>query len=81
MWSIDNTPSGATTPGLSGCESNGNEGVFYTPQSSSIAEASLSDCLVSYPGHSEASYPLAEMQSVYSTAPANWATEIKVKGL
>ena len=34
---------------------------------------SLSDCLVSYPGHSlRRSYPSAEVQSVYSTAPADW---------
>ena len=35
-----------------------------------------SDCLVSYPGHSleRGSYPSTEMQSVYSTTPANWAT-------
>ena len=32
-------------------------------------------CLVSYPGHLLGkSYPSAERQSVYSTAPANWAT-------
>ena len=44
------------------------------PQSSSITGPSLSDCLVSYPGHSLwRSYPSAEVQSIYSTAPANWA--------
>ena len=35
-----------------------------------------SDGLVSYLGHSlgdVGSYPLAEVQSVYSTAPADWA--------
>ena len=33
------------------------------------------DCLVSYPGHSWSggSYSSAEKQSVYSTAPADWA--------
>ena len=32
-------------------------------------------CLVSYPGHSwvGGSYPAAEVQSAYSTAPADWA--------
>ena len=46
----------------------------YFPQSFSITGASPSDCLVSYPGHSlRESYPSAEMQSVYSTAQANWA--------
>ena len=34
-----------------------------------------SDCLVSYTRHSLVAkfYPSAEMHSVYSTAPANWA--------
>ena len=44
--------SGATTPGQSGTESDGNEGVFRIPQSSSIAGTSPSDCLVSNLGHS-----------------------------
>ena len=45
------------------------------PQSSSITGTSPSDCLVSYQGHSLGeSYPSAEVQSVYSTAPANWTT-------
>ena len=67
--------SGATTPGQSGPVSDGNEGVLHIPQSSSTAVTSLSDCLVSYPGHSfgGGSYPSAEKQSVYSTAPADWA--------
>ena len=68
--------SGATTPGQSGPGSNGNEGVLRIPQSSSTAGTSPSDCLVSYAGHSlgGGSYPSAEVQSVYSTAPADWAT-------
>ena len=44
--------SGATTPGQSGPESDGNEGVLRIPQSSSTAGTSPSDCLVSFPGHS-----------------------------
>ena len=36
-------------------------------------ETPYSDCLVSYLGHSlGGSYPFAEMESVYSTAPADW---------
>ena len=67
--------SGATIPGQSGPGSNGNEGVLRIPQSPSITGTSPSDCLVSYLGHSlGGSYPSAELQSVYSTAPANWAT-------
>ena len=55
--------------------SDGNVGVLRIPQSSSIAGTSPSDCLVSYPGHSleGGSYPPAEKQSVYSTAPVDWA--------
>ena len=44
--------SGATIPGQSGPGSNGNEGVFRIPQSSSITGTSPSDCLMSYPVHS-----------------------------
>ena len=58
IWPIDRTLSGATTPGQSRPGGDGNEGVFHIPQSSSITEVSLSDCLVSYPGHSlRESYP------------------------
>ena len=66
--------SGATTLGQIGPGSDGNEGVFRIPQSSSITETSQSDCLVSKTGHSlvEGSYPSAELQSVYSTAPGHW---------
>ena len=69
---IDRTLSGATTPGQSGPGSDGNEGVLRIPQSSSISGASLSDCFVSYLGHSLGeSYPSAEKQLVYSTALAD----------
>ena len=44
------------------------------PQSSSITGASPSDDLVSYLGHSLGeSYSFSQMQSVYSTTPADWA--------
>ncbi len=75
IWLIDRILSGATTPGQSGSGSDGNKEVLCIPQSSSITEASSSDCLVSYTGHSLGkSYPSAEMQSVYSAAPTNRAT-------
>ena len=45
------TTVGANTPGQSGAGSDGNEEVLCIPQSSSITEASPSDCLVSYTGH------------------------------
>ena len=65
--------SGATTPGQSESGSDGNEGELLIPQRSSIAGTSPSDRLVSYPGHWLFFYPLAEVQSVYSTAPFDWA--------
>ena len=74
IWHIDRPLSGATAPGQSGPESNGREGVLHIPQSSSITEASPSDSWVSYLGHSLGEcYPSAEMQSVYTAAPAKRA--------
>ena len=77
---IDRALSGATTLGQSGPGSNVKEGVLCIPQSPSIPGTSPSDCLVSYPGHSGwgGSYPSAEMQSVYSTAPADRAKKILI---
>ena len=76
IWPIDRTLSGATPPGQSWLGSDGNEGVLCIPQSSSITGAS--DCLVSSSGHSSGeSYPSAEMQSVYSAAPAEWASHFR----
>ena len=76
-------PSGATTPGQSEPGSNSNEGLLCIFQGSSITGTSPSDCLVSYPDHSlrERSYPAAEMQVVYSTAQADWATGHSLGGL
>ena len=49
------------------------------PQGSSITGNSSSDCLVSYQDiRWSGSYSSAEMQSMYSTAPADWATEYVV---
>ena len=51
---------------------DGNESVLSIPQISSITGGSPSNCLVSCPEYSlGGSYPSAEMQSVYSTAPAS----------
>ena len=73
IWPVDGTVTDTTTPDQNGVRSNENEGVLYIPQSPKNG-ASPSDGLVSYPGHLlEESYPSAEMQSVYSTVPANWA--------
>ena len=66
---------GTTTPDKSGPGSDGNKWVLCIPQSSSINIAS-SDCLESYPGLSPGkSYLSAEMQSVYSAAPADWVSD------
>ena len=70
---MDRTLPDVTTPSRSGSGSDRNEEVLCIPQSSSITGSSPSDCLVSYPGYSlEESYPSAEVQSVYSTALADW---------
>ena len=74
ILSIDRTLSSPTTPGQSEPGSNGNEGVLCIPQSSSITRVSPSDCLGLYSGHSlEEFYSSAGVQSVNSTAQANWA--------
>ena len=71
---IDRTLSGATTSSQSRLGSNGNEGVLHIPQSSGITGALPSDCLLTYTGHllEGGSYSSTEIQTVYSTAPANW---------
>ena len=74
---MDRGLSGATTPGQSEPGSNGNEGMLSIPQSSSITETWLSNCLVSYLGHLLWGLtPFAEKLLVYSTAPADRAKEI-----
>ena len=80
IWPIDRILSGATTPGQSGPGTDVSETVLHIPQSSSITEASLSNCSVSYLRRwlREGSSPSAEMQSVYSTPPADWAAPFTV---
>ena len=76
IWPIDMTLSGATTLSQSGPENNANEGVLCIPQSYIISGTSPFDSLVSYSGNSLVGgcYSSTEKQSVYSTAPVNWAT-------
>ena len=72
---IDRILSGVATPGRSGSGSDRNKEVLLIPQNSSITEVSPSDCLGSYPGHLLGEYySSADMQSVYSTAPADRAS-------
>ena len=73
-WPIDRTLSRATTLSQGGPGSDGYKEVLCIPQSSSNTGATPSDCLVSYPGNSLGeSYPSADVQSVYSIAPADRA--------
>ena len=60
----DRTLSSATNSSQSGPGSDGSEGVLHIPQISRITGVSSLDCLVSYSS--------VEIQSVYSTAPADW---------
>ena len=79
IWPIDSTLSGGASPGQNEPGSDGNKGVPYVTQSSIIIGVLPSDCSVSYPGHSlgKGSYPSAEMQLMYYTAPADWAKKAK----
>ena len=71
--------SGATTPGHSGPGSDSNEEVLFILQSSNTTGTSPSDCLMSYPGHAlGVSYPSAKVQSLFSTAQADWANLVGV---
>ena len=78
IWPRERTLSGATTLGQSRLGNYGNKGILRIPQSSSITGASPSDCLVSYPRYSlMESFLFAEMQPMYSTAPADRASEFR----
>ena len=71
IWPTDRTLSSVTTPGQSEPGSDGNEEVLHIPRSSSITEASPSDCLVSYPGHLlRKIYPSTQMHMLYFAAPS-----------
>ena len=72
IWPIDRSLSGATTPGQSKPERNSNEGVLHIPQISKAGVSPL-DGLMLYSGHLLGGSHSAEMQLVYSTAPADWA--------
>ena len=80
IWFRDRTLPDPTTAGHSGPGNDGNEGVLPVLKSSSITGASSSDCLMLLSGHSfffgGGSYSYAEMQSVYSAAPAVWAAQV-----
>ena len=59
-----------------------NKEVLHIPKISSIIGASTSDLFSVISGHSLGKfYPSAEMHSMYSTAPADWAILMRVKFL
>ena len=71
--------SGATTPDQSGLGSDGNEGVLRIPQISSITGNLTIRWFSVISGHllwGRGAYPSAEMQSMYSTVPADWAMHL-----
>ena len=75
-WPIHMTLSGVTAPDHSGPRSDGHKKVLHIPQSFSVARASPSDCLVSYPWYSLVGrvLPSTEMQSVYCRASPDYTT-------
>ena len=80
IWPIDRTLSGATTPGHSGPGNDGKwRGTLHSPKLQHYWNLTIrlfnviSRTLVGQTGR-EGSYPSAENQSVYSTAPTNWTT-------
>ena len=78
IWSVDRTLSGTTTPSQSSPGSDCNEGLLRILQIRRITATLLSVCLVLCPGYSWLeSYPSAEKQLVYSTAPAEWASNLQ----
>ena len=52
ILAIDRTISSGTNSSMIGPGINCHESVLWIPQSSSVSEASPSDCFMSYPGHS-----------------------------
>ena len=75
FWVLYRNLSSATTSGQSEPGSDGDEGVLRIFQSSSITEASPSDCLMSYPGYSLGGESYLYAESVYFTAPAVWVSK------
>ena len=73
IWPIDRTQSGVTTLGQSGPESNGSEKVHYIPQIPTDWSLAIRWFNVTFRTLVGGSFtPSVEIQSVYSTAPAEW---------
>ena len=75
IWPIDRTLSSATTAGQSGPGSDGNEEVLRIPQSEHYWNLTIRLFSVIYRTFMRGVLPPVEVQSVYSTAPADWARE------
>ena len=80
IWPIDRNLSGATTSGESEPGSDGNEEVLHISQTRALLEphhqiAELVDCVIIRHSLGE-SYPSAEMQSMYTTAPHHQPTTL-----
>ena len=68
IWPIDRTLTGTTPLGQSEPESNGNEGVIYNPKAPGVGSCYQMQFSVISSTLADGGV-LAEMQSVYSTAP------------
>ena len=76
IWPIERTLSSATTPGQSGPGSDSNEEVLRIPPNSSIIEASPSDCLMSYPGHSLGKVLPLCREAISGFYSPNWLSQV-----
>ena len=76
ILSIDEPVTNTTNPNQSGHRNNRNEGIFPIPQRSSNGGLIISMISIKRRALSEGAYDLAEMQSVYSIVPIDWASII-----
>ena len=74
IWHMDRTLSCSVTPNQSVFESNGNEGVSAFPKALALQEPQH-QCHIQDTRWSGRSYPTAEIQSVHSTALADWSKQ------
>ena len=74
IGSIDGTLTGTISPGQSGSWSKGIEEVFYIPQTASLEpHHQIVSCHIQNIHLGRKYCPSSEMESGYSTAPADWA--------
>ena len=75
IWPILGTLKGTTNQGESRPESKGNEGELHIPQFKDWGLTSRYFSVIPWTLTGKESYPSAKGQSVYSTAPADWAAK------